>query len=221
TNGSCWPGARRWRAGGRTSQRSRWPSTCCALPQASKPRTAPSWATMPLPAGGTARCSSTGAARWRCSTSWGSSQLPKPRSSTIVSSTLRRQRTISLSRRTPDVRRLGVYRYEGAEELFTRTSSNSHRPCVRLELRGARGVMDEERAVPTIAGHMADFALGVTPDGIPPAVLAQAARLVADTLACGVGAVDGEAPRILRTEALHRARHAESTLLGTGERVDA
>jgi 2-methylcitrate dehydratase PrpD len=42
---------------------------------------------------------------------------------------------------------------------------------------------------------MAAFALGVTPDDIPPEVLAQAARLVADTLACGVGAVDGERSR--------------------------
>jgi 2-methylcitrate dehydratase len=81
--------------------------------------------------------------------------------------------------------------------------------------------MDEERVMPTIAERMADFALGTTPDDVPPEVLAQAARLVADTLACGVGAVDGEAPRILRAEAVHRARHAESTLLGTGERVDA
>jgi 2-methylcitrate dehydratase len=80
--------------------------------------------------------------------------------------------------------------------------------------------MDEERAMPTIAERLADFALGTTPDDVPPEVLAQAARLVADTLACGLGAVDGEAPRILRAEALHRARHAESTLLGTGERVD-
>jgi hypothetical protein len=32
--------------------------------------------------------------------------------------------------------------------------------------------MDEERAMPTIAERMADFALGVTPDDIPPEVLA-------------------------------------------------
>ena len=69
--------------------------------------------------------------------------------------------------------------------------------------------------MPTIAERMAGFALDVTPDDVPPEVLAQAVRLVADTLACGLGAVDGEAPRILRAEALHRARHAESTLLGT------
>ena len=47
--------------------------------------------------------------------------------------------------------------------------------------------MDEKRVMPTVAERMADFALGTTPDDIPPEGLAQAARLVADTLACGVG----------------------------------
>jgi 2-methylcitrate dehydratase PrpD len=45
--------------------------------------------------------------------------------------------------------------------------------------------MDEKRVMPTIAERMANFALGTTLDDVPPAMLAQAARLVADTLACG------------------------------------
>jgi 2-methylcitrate dehydratase PrpD len=36
--------------------------------------------------------------------------------------------------------------------------------------------------MPTIAERLADFALGTTPDDVPPEVLAQAARFVADTL---------------------------------------
>jgi 2-methylcitrate dehydratase PrpD len=71
--------------------------------------------------------------------------------------------------------------------------------------------MDEERVMPTIAERMADFALGTTRDDIPPEVLAQAVRLVADTLACGVGAVDGE-----RSRCTARAR---ATFPGAGGRL--
>ncbi len=71
------------------------------------------------------------------------------------------------------------------------------------------------------AEMIADFALGITFEELPEPVVTMALTAIADTLACGIGAVDEPGPGILRDYArLHVAR-TEATLLGGSERVDA
>lgn len=71
-----------------------------------------------------------------------------------------------------------------------------------------------------LAERMVDFAFQLDAAAMPSAVVAAAVRVVADTLACGVAALDEPGPDILRRYALARARQPEATLLGSRDRVD-
>lgn len=70
------------------------------------------------------------------------------------------------------------------------------------------------------AETMADYALGLRFEDLPPAVVRAAVTAVADTLACAVGATGEPGPTILRRYAREHAGRAEASLLGSGERVD-
>ena len=56
-----------------------------------------------------------------------------------------------------------------------------------------------------LAEQMAEFALGLDFGELPSPVVEAAARIVADTLACGVAALDEPGPAFLRQYALERA----------------
>ncbi len=71
------------------------------------------------------------------------------------------------------------------------------------------------------AERIADFALGITFEELPEPVVTMAMTAIADTLACGIGAIDEPGPAILRGYARRRVARMESTLLGGSERVDA
>ena len=68
---------------------------------------------------------------------------------------------------------------------------------------------------------IADYALDVRFDDLPDEVVSMAQTVIADTLACAVGAIDEPGPAILRQYALDRSSRPESTLLGTSVRVEA
>ncbi|MCC6780121.1 MAG: MmgE/PrpD family protein, partial [Hyphomicrobiales bacterium] len=71
-----------------------------------------------------------------------------------------------------------------------------------------------------LAETIAEFALGLQFEDIPPEDLAAAVTAVADTLACAVGAFDEPGPRILREYARDRGSHPQATLLGSTDKVD-
>lgn len=68
---------------------------------------------------------------------------------------------------------------------------------------------------------IADYALGLTFEDLPEPVVAMALSVMADTLACALGAVDEPGPVILRDYARAHVARREATLLGGSERVDA
>ncbi|HEX3723611.1 MAG TPA: MmgE/PrpD family protein, partial [Nitrolancea sp.] len=70
------------------------------------------------------------------------------------------------------------------------------------------------------AETIADYALGLRFEDLPDHVVAMALTVVADTLACAVGAVGEEGPELLRDFALARNAQLESTLIGGSEGVD-
>ena len=71
-----------------------------------------------------------------------------------------------------------------------------------------------------LAERMAEFALALDFSELPWPVVEAATRIVADTLACGVAALDEPGPALLRRYALEHAGALEATLLGGTERVD-
>lgn len=71
-----------------------------------------------------------------------------------------------------------------------------------------------------LAERMAEFALGLEFGELPSSVVEAAARIVADTLACGVAALDEPGPAFLRQYALEHTGRPEATLLGGAGRVD-
>lgn len=71
------------------------------------------------------------------------------------------------------------------------------------------------------AGTIADFALDLRYEDLPPEVVRAALTAVADTLGCAVAALDEPGPAILRRYAEEHAGRAEASLLGSAQRVDA
>ncbi|MCM8749291.1 MmgE/PrpD family protein [Thermomicrobiaceae bacterium CFH 74404] len=71
-----------------------------------------------------------------------------------------------------------------------------------------------------LAERMAEFARSIDIRALPSSVVEATVRIVADTLACGVAALEEPGPMLLRQYARERAGRPEATLLGSGERVD-
>lgn len=71
-----------------------------------------------------------------------------------------------------------------------------------------------------LAERMAEFARSIDVRALPSSVVEASVRIVADTLACGVAALEEPGPALLRQYALERAGRPEATLLGSSERVD-
>lgn len=72
-----------------------------------------------------------------------------------------------------------------------------------------------------LAEIIADYALELKFGDLPESVVTAALTAIADTLACAIGARDEPGPVILRKYAQVHASRAESTLVGTTERVNA
>ncbi len=71
-----------------------------------------------------------------------------------------------------------------------------------------------------LAERMAEFALGLDFSELPTSVVEATTWIIADTLACGVAALEEPGPALLRQYALEHASRPEATLLGGDERVD-
>jgi 2-methylcitrate dehydratase len=71
-----------------------------------------------------------------------------------------------------------------------------------------------------LAERMAEFALRLDVGALPWPVVEAATWIVADTLACGIAALEEPGPALLRRYALEHAGAFEATLLGGTERVD-
>lgn len=78
----------------------------------------------------------------------------------------------------------------------------------------------EINAAPTLAGRLAQFALAVRYDALPPATIAAARRVLLDTLGCALGAVASEPARIVAA-CLPRTAEKTATIIGSGARTSA
>lgn len=78
----------------------------------------------------------------------------------------------------------------------------------------------EATAVPTLAARLAQFALGVRYDALPPATIAAARCVLLDTLGCALGALGSEPARIVEA-CLPRTAEKTATIIGSGARTSA
>jgi 2-methylcitrate dehydratase len=82
-------------------------------------------------------------------------------------------------------------------------------------------VAKEKESLNSFAQRMADFAFGLTYDSIPKVVMAAARRLLADSMACALGAYHTAAVEVVRNYAVAKGGRAGATILGTKQKVPA